>query len=377
MISDKTTKFRPGKLQKLLISPLVLISLFGLPPLLLNLIFLSEQWGIEHTLYLEGIIFFQITYITSRLILFQNRKYYYYNISASSLAIKIYWMLNLISALISIYLFVKIGILGSGDFLYNLRFRYSYEAPTLFGSEYFSLFGLSLSIYYAFNKSNSFMLLSLLPPVLAGIAMGGRGTVLFPVAAVFLVYLSMHRVTIVQFISALVFLLSMLLAMTFNSGKTELLGMFFVIPYVANGISAFREWYLDSSITNCLGKFGGIIGSTLNALSDNKCLDVATNVPDGVFNVFTYLSAPYQFGGESALLISMALLGILYALLVYASQRTVFFKAMLALYSYPLIMIFYDWFFSLTTYIYMIFLLAPLMFKISIVGRKNMQENDK
>jgi hypothetical protein len=61
----------------------------------------------------------------------------------------------------------------------------------------------------------------------------------------------------------------------------------------------------------------------------------------------------------------MFVLGLMYgALFTAAKKKQGYFLMLLAAWTYPLIMVFYAWQFSLTTFIYLIFIFAPLFCRI-------------
>jgi hypothetical protein len=107
--------------------------------------------------------------------------------------------------------------------------------------------------------------------------------------------------------------------------------------------------------------FGNVVGLLSSHLDSASCESVLPPPPTGWFNVYSYVANPYMYGGIGAVSLTMAILGCFYAVLVYFAQRIEGYPlALLSCFIYPLLMAFYAWQFSLTTFVYLAIVLIPL-----------------
>lgn len=354
----------PSLIQKFILSPVTILIIIGFISIGLNLYLFSDSWGEEHTVYASGIISFVVAYLSTRVVLYQRIAHRNFVFKAPKQIVKLYWTFGLVCILISTYLMVTVGLQGEGDFGYNLRYRNSYVDDSLYGASYFAIFSTSLALYYAENRQIRLMIISLLPAIFASMAMGARGPMVLAIVAVGYVYCSLYRVELYKIFLVLLLILLLLVMVAATTGKLELDGMIFLLPYISYGLTSLKIWYIGLQPTYCPGLVLGTYGAVFEYLIGMNCGELSTGAPDGVPNVYTYAYNPYYFGGIYAVVGFMALIGAIYAILmVYAMKRKGVGLAMLGLLMYPILMIHYSWLFSLTSYLYFFLAMIPLFNK--------------
>ena len=275
--------------------------------------------------------------------------------------IKIYWVVAIFGFIISLYIFFSRGLLVSGQTLFNLRYSHTVMNRSTLGADHMSLFGFALSLYYLFKGKNIFSILALVLSSGPVFAFASRtGLFMRLVSFVYLgIWLKRMNFKVVLTCSVAFIILSTVIAF----GTNKLIasdGNFFLIGYVGYGFTSFENWILGSSSTFCARPmFGNIFGGIADYVFGNSCADTVGALP-GYYNVYTYLETPYLFAGELGVIISMLVFGILYGALFTIAKQNLFFLMMLSSYIYPILMVFFDWQFSLTTYIYLFLIFIPL-----------------
>lgn len=139
----------------------------------------------------------------------------------------------------------------------------------------------------------------------------------------------------------------------------------FLYDYLGYGITNFDYYIYSRSYEGCGEPIFGVFYKLLQI--DKTGCDAVRGLftVQDRFNVYTYVAAPYLYGGWPGVTVIMIIVGAFYAFLwEMARIKGGYFIVLLSIYMYALFMVFYAWQFSLTTYIYMIFILFPLFLNL-------------
>lgn len=358
-----------NKLRFYLTSPLVILVAITISMLTMNLVVLNEQWLWGHNVFLIGVFSFVIVYALVSLMAcggtFNIQSMEVGNASAPRIIIFSYWCVSFLGLLLSCYRIFRFGINGplEGGVLFNLRYVYIWGNESNYGAQHFSLFALCLSIYYAQKKQIFMCIFAGAIYLVSALSLAERTSVLFLFVSVVytLFYIGWVKLKgLLVFFSLLVLIFCIIAVATGRAGGEK--GFDFLYSYFGYAVTAFSAWMDGQAGKGCadliFGKFVDIL-----SLGLYSCIPFDVGFADDDFNVLTYASSPYLFGGIGAVIISMAILGGWYACLRrLACLHGGYFLAMLSCYIYALVMIFYAWQFSLTTYVYVALIFLPLFY---------------
>lgn len=364
-----------NKIKFLLINPVAVILLVCVVSVFFNLYILDGIPGKALYLYIYGIFVFSLT--CALFVLCLNS----FSVAGEKLndyfepprsVICVYWFFSFVSLVLSLYRIYTIGVHGHlGSFFLNLRYEASFGDGSSYGAQHFALFSLGLSLYYGYKGKLSKCFLPSLIFVISALSLAERTSIFFIFIAVF--YLLYYRgfvkiKTILLFFSTMI-LLFVIIAV--GAGKTSGNNSYdFIFNYIGYGITALSEYVYGREFEGC-GRliFGSVYGLLPFDSSGCNSTNDLFQVYDR-FNVYTYVASPYLFGGWLGVTVSMMFFGGGYALLWHlAFVKGRYFLVLLSCYMYPVCMVFYAWQFSLTTYLYLFFILAPLFLKIRILSR--------
>ena len=358
-----------------ILSPVSIVIFFGGLGLALN-IWLYSDWSLSHTIYVIGIAFFAIFYLITKFSLsitvgaskWRMRPSKFRVVRPSPLLIKFYWFLAILGGVGALYQIFSVGVLGQGGLFFNLRYAHTVEKNPVPFIGHLGLFALVLSVYYVYNGAFKLSILALFLSLLVTLSAAERTGLLLKLSAVLYVYLLVYGVKLkTVFLGASVFL-ALVSVIAFSAGKSGGIGAeFFLFKYLGYGLTSF-----DSNVLGIYGVpcyrlvFGNVFGEILNILADSS--NYCENVPGadlGFFNVYTYLHGPYVVFGSSGVFVLMAVLGCIYSFLYHFSlSRQGVFIIFSSVFVYPLILIFYDWQFDLSAYVYVALISIPLALKL-------------
>lgn len=295
---------------------------------------------------------------------------------------KPFLVIGLIGTLLGSVLSLQRGFSGPGSFFFNLRYANTIENQSLGISEYLVLF---LHVYLLFiiifreqRKGSIYRIIFLTTLFLStAVYTMARTNLLMGLASIAACYVLSNKylfrikvktkilvVTVGAFI-----ILTYLFAL--GTGKD---GDNFFMTYMAYPITAFDTWIVDSNIqangTETFGLFYKIFAS-LN-LIEFSSVDLGLN--NGVFNTFTFMSAPYLDFGVSGLIFVFLGLGVLYGYIyIQVRKGNPFWILYYSILIYPLIMSFYEYQFNLTSYVYY----ALILFFVKMLGSRNIKSRRK
>lgn len=355
-------------------SPLVVLLVVTMSMFAVNLFVLDEAWSWGHNVFLAGVVSFCVIYMLA--IFFSTGGRLKTSIvlereihPPSSALVGLYWLLSVVGLLLSLYRIWKFGINGpmEGGVLFNLRYVYIWGSESNYGAQHFSLFACCLSLYYAQRRRIGMCLLSGSIYLIAALALAERTSILFLFVslAYTLFFVGWIKIRgLLLFFCLLILLFCVIAVATGRAGGDK--GYGFLFAYFGYAVTALQSWVENKDGLGCADL---IFGKLLDILSvgNYACVPYDVGFADDDFNVLTYVSSPYLVGGVPIVIASMALLGGWYAFLRrYALSKGGYFLAMLSCYMYALVMVFYAWQFSLTTFIYVGVILVPLFFEKDI-----------
>ena len=363
---------------KLLISPAFLIVSVSLISLSINL-WLFDTWGSSHSFYFMGITVFIIGYISIRFPLFllgsSRKNFIISNIHPNKIIIDIYWMLAVTGFVISLYIFVTRGLLREGPIFFNLRYAHTIAHEPTLGAAHFSLFGLALTLFYTYKRNLKCSALSLLFSMGPVFAFAERTSLLLLLAAFAYVGLWVRLFSFKHLIMLVLLFLMVSVALAAYTHKLiSNNGDLFLFQYAGYGFTSFKRWIIDLEPVHCFKLvLGNVVGGVFDYVFGLSCADLS-HAPPGEFNVYTYMRSPYNFAGIPGIVACMFSLGVTYGVLyTMAKKKQGYFLMLLATWIYPLLMVFYDWQFTLTTYLYLGIIFAPLFFRVSYKRRQDFQ----
>lgn len=359
-----------NKLRFYLTSPLVILAVITALMFVMNIFILDEPWRWGHNVFLVGVCSFIIVYILVSFMAcggaYNIRSMEIGDAQASRLLIFCYWCISCLGLVLSCYRIYKFGINGplEGGVLFNLRYVYIWGSESNYGAQHFSLFALCLALYYAQKKQILMCIIAGAIYLISALSLAERTSVLFLFVSVVytLFYIGWVKLKgLIVFFVLLVLIFCIIAVATGRAGGDK--GFDFLYSYFGYAVTAFSTWMDGQAGKGCadliLGKFANIL-----SLGLYSCVPYDVGFADDDFNVLTYASSPYLVGGVGAVIISMALLGGWYACLRrLACLYGGYFLAMLSCYIYALVMVFYAWQFTLTTYVYVGLILLPLFYR--------------
>ncbi|WP_280540221.1 O-antigen polymerase [Chromohalobacter sp. 11-W] len=358
------------------LSPLTILMSFGSVGLITNILVYSD-WSLSHWLFLGGLLSFGVAYLFVRLLFsvpvstqsIRRHSRFVPSNRINKPLVSIYWLLGLLGAVVSLYVIIMIGALGERDLFFNLRYSHTVEGATPKSIGYLSLFSFSLALFYAYKGFPKLSLVNLAMSLLGTLAFAERTGLLMKIAAVSYIFVWVYGFRLKFFLTAALVFLVLSFVIAFGAGKVGGSDSeFFLVKYIGYGVSSFDNWIYGAEPVPCYQSvFGTILGGSIDSLigTASRCAYVP-GAPPGEFNVYTYMSNPYVVFGSIGVYAAMALLGLFYSFLFHvASRNQGVWVLLLSIFVYPLVMVFYAWQFSLTTFVYLAILLFPLFFCVS------------
>jgi oligosaccharide repeat unit polymerase len=350
--------------KKSLLSPVFVIVFVTMLMFLANVIALDQPWEWGHSVYLLGVLSFVIAYMIAYVSLTLT-DLISPKVAANTpyrIVIRFYWVLSSLGLLLSLYKIYSVGMGNPyGSVLLALRIANTWEHQTSYGAQHFALFALCLALYYAQKKRALPCLVASLIYLTSAFSMAERTSMMFLFVAVGYTAINEGWIKLKGLLFALAILISLFIIVAIGTGKTGGdKGYDFILLYLGYAVTAFSQWTEGKEYLGCadlvFGKFADLMSLGLYSCDP---LDLGLTEKD--FNVLTYAASPYLFGGLPAVLASMAVMGAFFATLrALAIKRKGYYLALLSCYMYSLIMMFYAWQFSLTTYLYLMIILFPL-----------------
>lgn len=365
-----------------LTSPCVILVVVTLLMFFINLFVLEEPWAWGHNVFLIGVLVFFLFNLFSSFVLNAGRV----NLGLMEVGdaisparlLAIYWFVSILGLVLSCYRIYKFGMNGSleGGVLFNLRYVYIWGSESNYGAQHFSLFGLCLSLYYAQKRKMRLCALAGGIYLVSALSLAERTSILFLFVSVgyTLFYAGWVKLkSIALFFMILVFIFCAIAVATGRAGGDK--GFDFLYSYFGYAVTALSVWIDGDASKGCLDLIFGQLIKVLS-LSLYACEPFEIGFADDDFNALTYVSNPYLAGGVTMVAGAMAALGIWYAILrQLACHKGGYFLALLSCYVYALVMVFYAWQFTLTTYIYVSVILWPLFYfdKFCICGSSRLK----
>jgi oligosaccharide repeat unit polymerase len=350
-------------------SPAFIIVFITGAMLFVNLFILNESWEWGHTLFVSAVLCFVVFYVIVILLLFGvgngiKSKIPSQGFEASSSTLKIYWALSLIGLLLSLYRIYAFGLMGDkGAILLNLRYAYIWEDHSNYGAQHFSLFALCLALYYAQRVQLLVCAAAGLIYLISALSLAERTSMLFLFASVVYTLVSARSIGVRGIVSLFSIMIGLFVIVAVGTGRADDERPYeFILSYFGYAVTAFSHWLDGKEYQGCADLvFGKIINVLTLGFYSCEAFDVGFSDDD--FNVLTFMANPFLFGGTFMVLLSMSALGGWFGLLRFlAEKRAGYFLAILSCYVYALVMIFYAWQFSLSTYFYVALILIPLFY---------------
>ena len=357
-----------------ILSPVTIVLFFSGLGLFVSLNFYSE-WSFSHTLYTSGVATFCFFYVLSKLVFSLGNNAGILRISplnfkgegANRKLMLFYWMMAVVGAFLSVYQIVDQGS-GSGNLFYNLRYAHTIENQTVPLLAHFSLFSFVLALYYIYKGYKKLAFIALSLSLLPAFATAAKAGFLFNIASVSYLYFIVYGLRAKYLLISSFLFFFLILIVTSSAGKLGGSGgQFFLFSYLGYGITAFDDLVFGKASVQCYSLvFGNIVGGLINILLDTSgSCSFVPKAEVGSFNVYTYMYAPYVVFGAKGVIFLMAFLGIFYAILDYlALAKGGPFLLISSTFIYPLMMIFFDWQFDLSTFVYVSILTFPLFFTL-------------
>jgi len=368
------------KNSQFLISQPLLIVIVAFFSIVINLLFFSD-FSEAHLLYIEGVASFVFAYFFV---------FFIYNLTKkkkslptksvicfSRSLIRVYSTIGVFGALIGCIIFFKNGF-GGESLFFNLRVAHTINNESLYGAQHFGLFSLVISALHVlmgnYKRAIAFIFLYMIPVLAAA----ERTGILYGFSFIAYIWASTRPIKFYKLISGFAVLIILFVLVANSAGKLYSEDMFFLIPYLGYGITAFDNWVLGYSTPYCYAPTFGVVGVLIELVSGYifgcHCNEIDL-APDGSFNVYTYLASPYLLGGEIGLIAVMFIFGMLIALFKICEKFNNYFLFINASFLFSIIMIFYAWTFSLTTHLYIALITIPLFFKFSLMRNDERKSN--
>ncbi len=347
-----------------LVSPVFVLLFITLLMYCANLLALEQPWDWGHSVYLLGVLSFVIVYMLVYVLLNVGGIPHPKSelISPYRVVIQLYWFCAFFGLVLSLYKIYAFGYNGNyGSVLLALRIANTWEHQPSYGAQHFALFALCLSLYYAQQKRAFPCLVAAIIYLTSAFSMAERTSMMFIFVAVGYTAINEGWIRLKGLLLSLAVLIALFIIVAVGTGKTGGdKGYDFILLYLGYAVTAFSQWTEGKDYLGCADLvFGKFID--LMSLGLYSCPPLDLGLTDKDFNVLTYAASPYLFGGLPAVIISMAIVGAFFAILrVFAAKRKGYYLAILSCFMYALIMMFYAWQFSLTTYLYLMLILFPL-----------------
>lgn len=350
--------------KKALVSPVFILLFITLLVFCTNLLALEQPWEWGHSVYLLGVLSFvvvyMLVYVGMDLLGIPYPKSAV--ISPYRIIIRIYWIFAFLGLILSLYKIYVFGIQGNyGSVLLALRIANTWEHQPSYGAQHFALFALGLALYYAQKKRAFPCLVAALIYLTSAFSMAERTSMMFMFVAVGYTAINEGWVRLKGLLLSLAVLIALFIIVAVGTGKTGGdKGYDFILLYLGYAVTAFSQWTEGKDYLGCadlvFGKFIDLL-----SLGLYSCPPLDLGLTDRDFNVLTYAASPYLFGGLPGVIVCTAILGAFFAVLrVFAAKRKGYYLAILSCFMYALVMMFYAWQFSLTTYLYLMLILFPL-----------------
>lgn len=182
------------------------------------------------------------------------------------------------------------------------------------------------------------------------------GILQLTLSTMFLLYVRNRRIRIFVIPSAVV--LSLFVALAFATGKTANKDAgFFLYSYMSYGIHSFDQHTYHKADTTAGKKVLGPVAKLVTGDTKKEDAGLAAEI----FNVFTFMEAPYTDFGIAGLVVCCFVFGFVWGMVFNGIGRSPFCLLMYSWMIYPCVMVFYAWQFSLTTYIYLLVCYALLL----------------
>jgi oligosaccharide repeat unit polymerase len=351
-----------------LISPFFLFLAISTCAVVVNLIFFSD-WKLSHYLYVVGAISFLTTYgyvVVLYKVAIGSSEPKLSKFSFSENILRYYIWLGFIGAVIGGVVIFHRGFSGAEGLFFNLRYAHTKDQESLYGASQLALFSLVVSGVKFLDRRFMVALAAFFLYLIPSFAAAERTSILY--GFTFLMYLAvatgyLNLKYIVGFFLALIVIF---ISIALSSEKLYVNDVFFLLPYLGFGITAFDDWVLGHSNSGCSGLIFGSFGNIADYFSGRAGCSDMDFAPDGLFNVYTYVANPYLWGGEGGIVFLMAGLGCFYAILKIKEKCSYFFLMLNACLIFSVVIVFYAWTFTLTTHMYMAILLTPVFYGFNV-----------
>lgn len=355
-----------------LVSPVFILLFITTLMFAANIFALEQEWEWGHSVYLLGVLSFVVLYfLVYAFLLLTNFITPKKEVSVPYLfVIQLYWVLSFVGLVLCLYKIIVVGMSGQYDsVLLALRIANTWEHQPSYGAQHFALFSLALALYYAQRKRAFPCIIAASIYLVSAFSMAERTSMLFLFVAIGYTAINEGWVKLKGLLVSFALLVALFIIVAIGTGKTGGDNSYdFLLKYFSYAVTAFSVWTEGREYLGCADLvFGKLID--IISLGLYSCAPLDLGLTDRDFNVLTYAASPYLAGGTPAVIVSMAFLGGVFALLrVLAMKRKGYYLALLSCYMYALIMMFYAWQFSLTTYLYLALIFIPL-FAGRFIGR--------
>lgn len=347
--------------------PIILL-LIGSLSLVANLYFYSS-FSHQHYLFIGGLLICFMTFYFLKIITFKARvgsntkqvRRFEFN----GLLLNIYAAFGAIGAIIATILFMQRGIFGLDNIFQNLRSAKTVDMMPTYGASHFALLGLIASVIMLIKNrikcSILLLVLSFFPAVL-GV---DRTAILYGMMFYAYFYAKTHgfNYKIIGVFFTTFLIIAIALGVLANKAITAT-GEFFVIPYFSYGLEAFGQRLVGADFRIPASEVFGVLGSPIDFIA-GRSVSLYDLEDKGLFNVYSYVYKPYFLLGEAGFFALMSGLGFFLFAVDELAKRNIYFLFVNASLLYSVVMIFYDWTFSLTTHYYVMLAASPLLFRLN------------
>ena len=362
---------------------------------LLYYIYLSDAYTLSdgtNTLYIIAMLFFSIGFLWTFIIPSKHKNDIgNKNFEVASEHFKRIRMpflfLGLLGLIIGAVSAVKFGLIGPGDFFFNLRYSNTITGENTGGVAAYLLLFLQVTIMASIVFSKSWNVKTINVLILVGLLLSSaaftmsRTSLLMALVSVLGTYIYSNKYIYHLRINKILILFSIgvfaVLTYLFAVGtKKDNGGLDFFFNYVTYPLVTFDKWILDFSSNSEGSLTFSLIYKILNVIGlidyTPQTISNYIGVPSGQFNTFTYMGAPYLDFGTAGLLLIMLSLGIVlgfsYKQVRLGNPYWIIFSSIML---YPLIMSFFEYQFNLSVYIYYTMILIFVYFRSNINSRKS------
>lgn len=350
--------------KKSLLSPIFVMLFVTVLMFLANVIALDQPWEWGHSVYMLGVLSFVIGYVLAYGSLALTNVVARKEVANTPyrLIVRLYWGLALLGLVLSLYKIYSVGVGNPyGSVLLALRIANTWEHQPTYGAQHFALFALCLALYYAQRKRAFLCLVGSLIYLVSAFSMAERTSIMFLFVAVGYTAINEEWIRLKGLVIALATLILLFIIVALGTGKTGGdKGYEFILVYLGYAVTALSQWTEGKEYLGCADLVFGKVADVMS-LGLYSCNPLDLGLTDKDFNVLTYVASPYLFGGLPAVVESMLFMGAFFAILrTFTIKRKGYYLALLSCYMYALIMMFYAWQFSLTTYLYLMIILFPI-----------------